>query len=211
MKTDTKTLQQMCPVLRNNWKRHKPICDHNVEEADGKEPTLQRHLWHWVARFDTSLLHACIRGLNLKYEWENLDEGAVVLFMEPRSHPNVACRWRIQHAGIFRNEDILQILAEFKMAEQFREQVYPMHARERMRLQKSSGGDADYAKILIIAGNVGADRVEGNHPPTLRWTPTDVSKGMVARIPMERYEGDWVQDLKDQVERDCPLNVAQRL
>ncbi|KAF7341322.1 hypothetical protein MVEN_01868500 [Mycena venus] len=192
---------------RKNWKRHKVVCDHNVgqlELADGTEPVMQRNLRHWVVRFDATLLNACIRGLNLKYEWERIGQGGLMLCMEPRPHPHIGSRWRIQNAGMVRNEDILSILDSFGVADQYRE-VLPRHAEERARLQKSSGGTADYAQVIIIAGNVGPDALEGDHPPTMRFTPIDVHKGMVARMSMDKYEGDWCQDLKDQVLDDHPL------
>ncbi|KAJ7493854.1 hypothetical protein FB451DRAFT_1551183 [Mycena latifolia] len=193
---------------RNNWKQHKPLCDYNVaqlEIADGEEPVLQRNLRHWVARFDATLLNACIRGLLLKTEWERIDQGALVLFMEPRPHPNQGSRWRIVNAGMFRNEVIMEVLEKAGWADQYRNDVLPLHNKERARLRETSGGDSDYASVLMLAGNNGPDALEGDHPPTMRFKPVDVHRSLVEMIPMAQYEGDWCQDLKDQVHNDHPL------
>ncbi|KAJ7027013.1 hypothetical protein C8F04DRAFT_1123604 [Mycena alexandri] len=199
---------------KKNWKQHKLVCDHNVAQLaltpDGAEPLLQRNLRHWVARFNATLLNACIRALNLKEDWERIGQGALVLFMEPRPHHNLGSRWRIRNAGIFRNEDIEGVLQSIGrgLVQEYRERLVPMHAKERARLQQSSGGAADYASIIILAGNVGADTLPGDHPFTMRFTPLDVWKSMVASMPMATYGGDWCEDLKDQVHDDRPLKHA---
>ncbi|KAJ7174706.1 hypothetical protein C8R46DRAFT_93230 [Mycena filopes] len=202
---------------RKNWKQHKVVCDYNMAQRaltpDGEEPTLQRNLRNWVARFNATLLNACIRALDLKNHWDHIDQGALVLFLEPRPHHNQGSRWRIQHAGIFRNEDIESVLETTGrgLLGEYRERVVPMHAKERARLQESSGGSADYSGILILAGNVGADALPGDHPPTLRFTPLDVWKSAVARMPPAQYDGDWCEDLKDQVHNDHPLKHTARI
>ncbi|KAJ7839832.1 hypothetical protein B0H14DRAFT_3140626 [Mycena olivaceomarginata] len=151
---------------------HKPVCDHNVAQLaqiDAQEQSMERHLRHWVMRFDASLHVACIRGLNLKYEWERIGQGGLVIFMEPRPHPNVGSRWRIQNAGMFKNEFIDSVLDQVGMLDQYREQVLPMHIEARERLQKSSGGTSDYASVFIIATNIGSDALEGDPPPIFRF------------------------------------------
>ncbi|KAJ7451783.1 hypothetical protein B0H11DRAFT_309102 [Mycena galericulata] len=180
---------------KKNWKQHKPLCDYNVSQldlADG-EPVLQTNLRHWVARFDATLLNACIRGLNLKYEWERIGQGGLLITMEPRPHPNVGSRWRIQNAGVFRNETIMDMLE-----------------KERERLRKNSGGTADYASVIMMAGNNGPDALKGDHPFTMRFKPVDVYRSMVAKMPIDQYEGDWCQDLKDQVHDDHPLKHVKQ-
>ncbi|KAJ7119689.1 hypothetical protein C8R44DRAFT_788716 [Mycena epipterygia] len=192
---------------RKNWTQHKPICNYNVAHTDlvGGEPILQRNLRNWVARFDATLLSACIRGLNLKYEWERIGQGALMIFMEPRPHLNVGSRWRIQNVGMFRNEGVIGILEKAGLADQYLHEVLPMHNQARARLQKSSGGMADFASVITIAMNVGLDALEGDHDMTMRFTPVNVWRSMVAMLPAEKYEGDWCQDLKDQVHNDHPL------
>ncbi|KAJ7746153.1 hypothetical protein DFH07DRAFT_832911 [Mycena maculata] len=105
---------------RKKWKQHKPLCQYNaaqLELADG-EPVLQRNLRNWTVRFDATLLNACIRGLNLKYEWERLDQGALMILLEPRPHPNAGSRWRIKNgSGMFRNEAIMGILENAHLAD----------------------------------------------------------------------------------------------
>jgi hypothetical protein len=189
------------------------VCDHNVAQLaqiDAQEQSMERHLRHWVVRFDASLHVACIRGLNLKYEWERIGQGGLVIFMEPRPHPNVGSRWRIQNAGMFKNEFIDSILDQVGMLDQYREQVLPMHIEARERLQKSSGGTSDYASVFIIATNIGPDALEGDPPPIFRFKPVDVHRGMAAFMPMAQYAGDWLEDLKRQVHDDHPSKHVAR-
>ncbi|KAJ7302530.1 hypothetical protein DFH08DRAFT_1089745 [Mycena albidolilacea] len=198
---------------RQNWKQHKPVCDHNMAQlaqVDAREQNMERHLRHWVVRFDASLHVACIRGLNLKYEWERIGQGGLVIFMEPRPHPNVGSRWRIQNAGMFKNEFIDSVLDQVGMLDQYREQVLPMHIEARERLQKSSGGTSDYASVFIIATNIGPDALEGDPAPIFRFKPVDVHRGMVAFMPMAQYAGDWLEDLKRQVHDDHPSKHVAR-
>ncbi|KAJ7102914.1 hypothetical protein C8R44DRAFT_988222 [Mycena epipterygia] len=200
---------QMCFLLQKSWKQHKPLCHYNALqfERGGGEPVLQRNLRHWVTRFDATLLNACVRGLKLKYEWERIDQGGLVIFMEPRPHPNLGSRWRIQNAGMFRNESMINILEKAGMADRWRDDVLPVHNQARERLRKSSGGDADYVTVLMMASNVGPDALQlnGESPFTMRFKPVDVWKSSVAKMPSEKYEGDWCQDLKNQVNNDRPL------
>ncbi|KAJ7729961.1 hypothetical protein B0H16DRAFT_1586068 [Mycena metata] len=193
---------------RANWKQHKAACNHNVSQlapVDGEEPVLQRNLRHWTQRFDASLLCACIRGLNLKYQWERLDQGGMMIVVEPRPHANQGSRWRIKNAGVYRNEDIMSILESARMADHYRDVVLPMHNAERRRLRESSGGTSDFASVIIMAGNVGPDALEGDHPPTMRFKPVDVHQDVVASMPMVQYELDWLRELENQVHNDHPM------
>ncbi|KAF8162275.1 hypothetical protein K438DRAFT_1858793 [Mycena galopus ATCC 62051] len=192
---------------KKNWRQHKPVCEYNTAQfaaLEGEQPLLERYLRHWAVRFDASLLAACIRGLNLKFEWERIGQGGLVIFMEPRPHRNVGSRWRIQNAGMFKTEVIHEMLEKVGMFDQYRDQVLPMHIAARQRLQKSSGGTADYASVFLLAVNTGPDALEGDHPPTFRFKPMDVHRSTVLLMPMAKYEGDWLQDLKDQVHGDHP-------
>ncbi|KAJ6537972.1 hypothetical protein B0H19DRAFT_1240582 [Mycena capillaripes] len=73
------------------------------------------------------------------------------------------------------------------------------------RLQATSDGTSDYAKVVIVACNAGPEPLEGHHPPTMRVTPLDIHQWMVTKLLMEQYDGDWCQDLMDQVHNDHPL------
>ncbi|KAJ7092303.1 hypothetical protein B0H15DRAFT_833421 [Mycena belliarum] len=191
---------------RKNWKNHKALCEYNVSQfelVDG-EPVFQRNLRHWVTRFDTTLLQAVVRGLRLKTEWERIDQGALMLFMEPRPHVNQGARWRIVNAGAIRNETIISMLEKVHMADNFHA-VLPLHQEARARLRASSGGNSDFALVIMLATNTGPDALEGDHPPTFRMKPVDVHRSMVGKWPDELYDGAWVDDLKEQVHNDHPL------
>ncbi|KAJ6532876.1 hypothetical protein DFH09DRAFT_1181799 [Mycena vulgaris] len=198
---------------KKSWKVHKPLCEYNMatlKRLDG-EPLLQRHLRHWVVRFDASLLIACIRGLNLKYEWERIDQGGLLLLMEPRPHPNLGSRWRIVNAGIFPNAVITDLIEKAGFAGEYRDQILPLYTIRRESLWKSSGGTADYVPVIMMAANRGPDALAGDLSPTMRFKPVCVFQSTVAGIPMEEYAGDWCQDLKDQVHNDHPLKYYGHL
>ncbi|KAJ7721616.1 hypothetical protein B0H16DRAFT_1602299 [Mycena metata] len=193
---------------RSSWQKHKPECDHNSQGIlpDG-EPLLRRNLRNWSVRFDASLLNACLRGLMLKTEWERLDHGAIVVFLEPRRHVNQGSRWRILNVGAFRTPAIMDMLKALgdDYFEQYRDHVFPLHERERKRLQESSGGIADYAKVILIARNAGPEALEGEEPIEVRFKPVDVWRPLAAAFPLAQYEGDWCEDLKNQVHDDRPM------
>ncbi|KAJ6480529.1 hypothetical protein C8R47DRAFT_600284 [Mycena vitilis] len=200
---------------RKNWKMHKWTCDRNVSEleiVDGEEPLLQRNLRHWVARFDATLHGACIRALRLKTEWERIDQGGLMIWVEPRPHANVGARCRIINLGVFQHAAILDLLGRLGMgmAERFRDEVLPVHNAERERLRKSSGGRADFSFVITIAGNLGADKLEGDHPITWRFTPVDIYRDAAASMSMEMYETDWMQELTAQVNEDRPMKHGSR-
>ncbi|KAJ7137616.1 hypothetical protein C8R43DRAFT_955523 [Mycena crocata] len=189
---------------RNNWKQHKAVCDYNASQlqlTNDKEPLFQRNLRNWVRVHPRA---------QLKYEWERVGQGALVLFMEPRPHANQGSRWPITNAGMFRNEDILTMLEGARMADQYRDQVLPMHRTERA-LQASSGGTSDYTAVIMIAGNTGPDALDGHYAPMMRFKPIDVHQGMVAMLSDEQYDGDWLQDLMNQVHNDHPLKPGGRM
>jgi hypothetical protein len=172
--------------------------------VDNEEPLMQRNLRHWVVRFDETLHMAIMRGLLLKQEWERIDQGGLMIWVEPRPHRNVGSRWRILKAGMFKNDGILKMLDAMGMADQYRE-VLPAHTEARERLQRTSGGTADYAKVITIACNIGADTLDGDHPLTMRFTPIDVYQATVSRMSDAQYHGDWLRDLEDQVNNDHPM------
>ncbi|KAJ6535722.1 hypothetical protein B0H19DRAFT_1271444 [Mycena capillaripes] len=93
------------------------------------------------------------------------------------------------------------------MVDRFRDEVLPKHNEVRQDLWKTSGGTADYAAVLLIAANIGPDalEVEGNHPITMRFSPVDILQSNISTMSVENYEGDWLQDLKDQVHNDFPV------
>ncbi|KAF7376962.1 hypothetical protein MSAN_00114000 [Mycena sanguinolenta] len=193
---------------RKNWKQHKPACEFNATQLArvSEPPLLERYLRNWTVRFDATLTCACIRGLNLKFEWERIGQGGLLIFLEPRRHHNIGSRWRIQKAGVFPNEFIEEMIGKLDkgILKQYREHVLPMHMTERRRLQESSGGTADFASVFLIGMNMGSDALDGNHAPTFRFKPVDVHRVMVEHMPLASYEVDWLQELMDQVHDDHP-------
>ncbi|KAJ6480520.1 hypothetical protein C8R47DRAFT_599957 [Mycena vitilis] len=191
-----------------NWQKHKPSCNFIAEQlssVEGGELPLDRNLRHWSLRFDATLTSTCIRGLNLKFQWERIGQGGLLVILEPRAHVNVGSRWRIRQAGVFQNGDILDMLDKLGMADQYVEQVLPMHNEARQRVQKSSNGAEDFASVFIVGSNTGKDALEGSHLPVFRFKPIYLNHLMVASMPMAQYAGDWLQDFEDAVEADYPL------
>ncbi|KAJ6484060.1 hypothetical protein C8R45DRAFT_1000059 [Mycena sanguinolenta] len=193
---------------RKNWKQHKPACEFNAAQFARvpEPPLLERYLRNWTVRFDATLTGSCIRGLNLKLEWERIGQGGLLIFLQPRAHRNVGSRWRIQQAGMFKNEFIEEMIGKLDkgILKQYRKDVLPMHMAERKRLQESSGGTADFASVFLIGINMGPDALDGDHPLTFRFKPVDVHREMVENMSMANYEVDWLQALKDQVHEDHP-------
>ncbi|KAK6996492.1 MYND-type domain-containing protein [Favolaschia claudopus] len=178
---------------RKHWKVHKPVCAYNTEQyalADGEEPLLQRNLRHWIARFHTSLLVACIRALNVRSNWDRLDNYGLVIRLEPCPHANVEIFVLVEHLGVL---------------EQLRDQVLPMHNEARKRLHQPSGGRSDYSFVITIASNTGDNVLEGEHEPTFRFTPMDVHRDLVELLPAEFLGMDWRREFDFQVEEDHPL------
>ncbi|KAK6980710.1 MYND-type domain-containing protein [Favolaschia claudopus] len=192
---------------RNDWKLHKPTCAYNAQQfaaVEGGEPLLQRNLRHWVARFYSTLVSAAIRGLDLRFDWDRINQGGIIIGLEPRPHLNVGSRWRVGMVAARPNESIFEMLDKVGMMERYRDEVFPGHEEARKRLRESSGGRSDYAYVVILASNCGPDALEGDHPPTYRFTPVDVHREMVNRMPVEFFTVNWREDFTEQVEEDRP-------
>ncbi|KAJ7166119.1 hypothetical protein C8R46DRAFT_1097121 [Mycena filopes] len=191
-----------------SWPKHKPECAHNAQGIlpDG-EPLIRRTLRNWSVRFDASLLNACIRGLRLKTEWERLDQGGIIVYLQPRRHANQGSRWRVQNVGAMRMSVIMDTLALAgeDYLQQFRDHVLPFHESERKRVQQSSGGMEDFAKVFLVGKNVGPEALEGEESLEIRFKPVNVWRTMVTAVPQAQYDGDWAQDLTDEVANDNPL------
>ncbi|KAJ7842626.1 hypothetical protein B0H14DRAFT_3139855 [Mycena olivaceomarginata] len=147
---------------RNHWEKHKPLCKYNIAQLKlgGGEQILQRHLRRWVARFEATLIDACICGLNLKYEWERIKEGGLCIFMVPRPHQNQGSRWHIDEARMLSNEDIMDVMEKGGVDDQWTT-LLSLHSLERDDLRKSSGGLADFATVIIIGVNGGLHPLKG--------------------------------------------------
>ncbi|KAK7016081.1 MYND-type domain-containing protein, partial [Favolaschia claudopus] len=197
---------------RSHWLFHKSVCNHNIKawtvrgNTEGQEPFLQKNLRHWVIRFQTTLLATCIRALNLKSDWDRLDQVGLVISGEPRPHPHPGSRWRITAADVCSNDEITEILQEAGLWEQYRDEIFPLHNAARERLRNDSRERWDYVYALTFAANDGKDKFEGEHSPTFRFTPFDVGRGVVDALPNEFFEVDWLQDLRSRIEEDRPMN-----
>ncbi|KAJ7885650.1 hypothetical protein B0H14DRAFT_3128043 [Mycena olivaceomarginata] len=185
---------------RNHWEKHKPLCKYNIAQLKlgGGEQILQRHLRRWVARFEATLIDACICGLNLKYEWERIKEGGLCIFMVPRPHQNQGSRCHIDEARMLSNGDIMDVMEKGGVDDQWTT-LLSLHSLERDDLRKSSGGLADYATVIIIGVNGGLHPLKGGHHST------------VAAMPFDQYCGDWRQDLMNRVQYDRPLRFGGSL
>ncbi|KAJ7436651.1 P-loop containing nucleoside triphosphate hydrolase protein [Mycena galericulata] len=76
-----------------------------------------------------------------------------------------------------------------------------MNAEERTRLQRKHNGAADYVSIFLIAR-------DGSRERTMRFFPVDVYRSMVEKLSIEKYQGDWCQDLKDEVNEDSRVSLV---
>ncbi|KAK7001553.1 MYND-type domain-containing protein [Favolaschia claudopus] len=193
--------------VKQDWKKHKAVCNHNSGVMNGisNESIFQSNLRHWAARFHTTLLMASIRALNLREDWDRINQGAIVIFLEPRPHVNKGARWRISLAGVYPFEEIYPVLEKLGALEEYRDKLLPMHNEARQKLRESSGGTSDYTSVITVASNIGRDALQGDYLPTFRFTPLDVHRDLIEKMP-ERYFGvDWLESLRFEVEEDHPL------
>jgi hypothetical protein len=190
-----------------HWELHKPICNHILEhiKRTPEEPLLDRHLRHWTLRFEATMLNACIRGLNLKHEWDRIEKEGLVILLQPRPHSHLGSRLHIHRAGVYKNEVIHSMLDALGVNAERRNRLLPLQMEARQRLQERTRGLADQAYIFAIARNDGPNAIEGRHPSALRILTPTVYKPQVVSMPMTEYDGDWLQDLKDQIHDDCPM------
>jgi hypothetical protein len=190
-----------------HWEVHKPKCNHILEhiKRTPEEPLLDRHLRHWSLRFEATMLNACIRGLNLKHEWDRIEKEGIVILLQPRPHSHLGSRLHIHRAGVYKNEVIHSMLDVLGVDAKHRDQLLPLQMEARQRLQERTRGLADQAYIFAIARNDGPNAIEGRHPSALRILTPTVYKPQVVSMPMTEYDGDWLQDLKDQIHNDRPM------
>ncbi|KAJ6523723.1 hypothetical protein B0H19DRAFT_1276812 [Mycena capillaripes] len=167
-----------------------------------EEPLLDRHLRHWCLRFEATMLNACIRGLNLKHEWDRIEKEGLVILLQPRPHSHLGSRLHIHRAGVYKNEVIHSMLDALGVNAEHRNRLLPLQMEARQRLRERTHGLADQAHIFVIARNDGPNAIEGRHPSALRIMTPDVYKPQVA---VTEYDGDWLQDLKDQIHDDRPM------
>ncbi|KAJ7102933.1 hypothetical protein C8R44DRAFT_887653 [Mycena epipterygia] len=91
------------------------------------------------------------------------------------------------------------------MADHWHNDILPSHNQVRERLHKSSGGNADYATVILIGKNIDLDKVDQENPYMMQFKPVNVLRSLVAMLPTEQYKGDWCQDLNNQVHSNHPL------
>ncbi|KAJ7254726.1 hypothetical protein C8J57DRAFT_1346510 [Mycena rebaudengoi] len=192
---------------KKHWELHKPICNQILEHIGHtpEEPLLDRHLRHWTLRFEATMLNACIRGLNLKHEWDRIEKEGLVILLQPRPHSRLGSRLHIHRAGVYKNEVIHSMLDALGVNAEHRNRLLPLQMEARQRLQERTCSLADQAYIFAIARNDGPNAIEGRHPSALRILTPTIYKPQVVSMPMTEYDGDWLQDLKDQIHGDCPM------
>ncbi|KAJ7190802.1 hypothetical protein GGX14DRAFT_407665 [Mycena pura] len=192
-----------------HWELHKPMCgiivEHMKRHPGHEEPLLDRHLRHWTLRFEATILRACIRALNLKHEWDRIEKEGLVILLQPRPHANLGARLRIKRAGVFKHAAIRSMLDALGGGGEHHDRAAKVQMEHRQRLQERTHGWADQAYIFIIARNDGPDAFEGRQLSAFRVLTTAVYKPQVISMPTTEYDGDWLQDLKDQTHNDRPL------
>ncbi|KAK7002208.1 MYND-type domain-containing protein [Favolaschia claudopus] len=130
---------------------------------------------------------------------------AIVVFLEPRPHVNKGARWRISLAGVYPFEEIYPVLEKLGALEEYRDKLLPMHNEARQKLRESSGGTSDYTGVITVASNIGRDALQGDYLPTFRFTPLDVHRDLIEKMPEKYFGVDWLEALRFEVEEDHPL------
>ncbi|KAK7029249.1 MYND-type domain-containing protein [Favolaschia claudopus] len=190
---------------KKDWKNHKAACNSNFEVLNGNESVFQRNLRHWLARFHNTLLMACIRALHLRDGWDHIDEGAIVIGLEPRPHTNKGSRWRVLFARLLSFEEIYLLLEKLDALEGYRDGLLN-HNKVKEHLRESSGGESDYTAVITLTSNRGRDALEGDHPSVFRLQSIQVHRDMVNSLPEKHFAVDSLEALLFELEEDHPMS-----
>ena len=170
-----------------------------VKGDNSIEPPLRRHIRHWTARFENSLICAAIVGMNIHRSFSNVDKYGMLITLEPRPHEIVGARYNMESCEILSMGEFRAFLTKLGM-----DAVFAQHEREREYTKKKSGGDTDFAACLVIAMNKGRWKLDGKHNVEARFKPLCILRDM-ARSPQLNDPGlAWRESLQFQVQQDIP-------
>ncbi|KAJ7161976.1 hypothetical protein C8R43DRAFT_316764 [Mycena crocata] len=193
---------------KTDWAHHKSSCqlaaDLEDPNADG-EPQLQRHLRLWCSRFTGSLVCAAIVALDLRPHPTNIDNFGLVVSLQPRPHAEAGARFDLVDAVVTPMAKIEAVMG-YRTAEAKAggPHVMELHKQHRDERKKGSGGEEDYATCVVMAQNLGLNRLPGGPRTEIRFKPIGVHRAMVHSAQLADPTLDWRLTLKHQVQDDIP-------
>ncbi|KDR76179.1 hypothetical protein GALMADRAFT_247397 [Galerina marginata CBS 339.88] len=192
---------------KKDWKHHKPACNISVTlqqgERDTTEPPLRRHLRHWTARFDISLLCAAIVGMNIRDSFSNIDKYGMIVRLSPRPHPITGARFSLESCSIVSMLEFKIIFLGYGMG-----LILEQHEKERALSKAKSKGEEDFAACAVIANNVGKWKLDGEHNIEVRFKPLSMSRSRAKSPQLNDPTLAWLETLQIQIENDLPTRPA---
>ncbi|KDR76178.1 hypothetical protein GALMADRAFT_267814 [Galerina marginata CBS 339.88] len=186
------------------WKSHKDACNMNAAllsgDANTAEPPLQRHLRHWTARFEISLLCAAIVGMKVRESFSNIDKYGMIVRLTPRPHANTGGRFSLESCKIMSMIEFKLMLITMGMG-----MVLDQHNKERGLLRARSKGEEDFAACIVIATNEGRWKLDGEHVTEARFKPLGMSKARARSPQLNDPTLAWLATLTMQIEKDFPM------
>jgi len=193
---------------RKDWPNHKTLCNFNqqtreVAGYEGMEPPLRRHLRHFTARYGGSLVCAAIVALDLYRKPSNIDAFGMVVTLYPRPHAEVGSRFTLVSADVVPMDEITEIMSMTPGSVGI--ESLSTHKRERAALRKRSGGEEDFATMVIIALNKGSTPLPGEeHGIEIRFKPLAISRKLVRSPQLVDVNIAWYASLHYQIDQDIP-------
>ena len=185
-----------------HWKQHKEACNLSLTLLQGDnatEPPLRRHLRHWTARFECSLICAAIVGMDIRHSFPNVHKYGMIVRLHPRPHAITGARFTLKKCDIVSMEALRQFSAVFGM-----DLVLNQHERERELMKKKSGGQKDFAACVVVVVNEGKWKLSGEHNTEVRFKPLCIIKDMAKSPQLNNPSLAWLQTLEMQIQEDIP-------
>ncbi|KAJ6620497.1 hypothetical protein B0H10DRAFT_2021813 [Mycena sp. CBHHK59/15] len=198
---------------KSDWPNHKVMCRLATQfpppaVGGDLEPALRRHIRLWTARFNGSLVCATIVALELNKHPENIDKVGLVITVYPRPHPEAGSRFNLVSAIVTpmgAMENIMALQDKQATSQNTGPTVIEVHKQQREALKKRSGGQEDFATVIVIAKNLGPHALPGiEYDTEIRFKPIGVHRKMVRSAQLTDPTLDWYSTLKFQIERDIP-------
>ena len=185
-----------------HWKRHKEACNlylSLLKSDNATEPPLRRHLRHWTARFEGSLLCAAIVGMDIRHDFSNVHKYGMIVRLNPRPHAITGARFTLKKCDIVSMDAMRRFSAIFGM-----DTVLNQHEKERELMKKKSRGQKDFAACVVMVLNEGKWKLDGEHNTEVRFKPLCIIKDMARSPQLNDPSLAWLQTLEMQIQKDIP-------
>lgn len=198
----------MLPSSGKHWKQHKEACNMYLVLLQGDnatEPPLRRHLRHWTARFECSLICAAIVGMNIHRSFSNVHKYGMIITLNPRPHAITGARYSLKNCEVISMEAFRLFVDTLGMR-----MVLDQHEKERDLVKKKSGGEKDFAACAVMVINEGKWKLDGEHNTEMRFKPLCINKDMARSPQLNDPSLAWLQTLEMQIRKDFPARSLTR-